>query len=75
MVNTESGVDAAAINLNLGDIAGGSTAIARFWALAIVYQTGFPANADLVNTVVVSSAGGDPSPFNNTDTVTTQVVP
>jgi hypothetical protein len=75
VINTTSGVNAASIDLGLGDIAGGASALARFWGLAVLYQTGSPASADLVNTAVVSSAGGDPSPINNTDAVTTQLLP
>ncbi|TQV85537.1 DUF11 domain-containing protein [Aliikangiella coralliicola] len=75
VVNTTSGINTATIDLNLGDIAGGATAITRFWAAVITYQTGFPANADLVDTVEVSSPGGDPSPLNNTAVVTTPIIP
>jgi hypothetical protein len=75
VINTTSAIDQATIDLALGDVGAGDTAIARFWAIAVTYRIGSPANADLVDTAVVSSAGGDPSPLNNTAVVATQVVP
>lgn len=75
ILNITNGLNAASIDFTMGDIAASSSAVAQFWALAFVYKTGFPATADLVDTVKVSSAGGDPSPLNNTDVVNTQIEP
>lgn len=75
ILNITNGLNAASIDFTMGDIAANSSAVAQFWGLALVYKTGFPATADLIDTVNVSSAGGDPSPLNNTDVVSTQIEP
>ena len=58
--------------LELGDLAAGDALAARFWAIALLYQTtpgGGPASALVRNVATAGVEGPELAPFNSTDVV------
>jgi hypothetical protein len=75
MTNLVGTGTSASFDLALGDLDPGASLTARFWVLALTYETGGPASAVLRNTATADSQSPEITASDNTIVIETQLLP